>query len=59
MAAVGVPELVRGDWVKPGAAVIDVGMNRTEEGLRGDVAFAEAAERGRRSSRPSPAAWAR
>ena len=45
MAAVGVPELVRGDWVKPGAAVIDVGMNRTDEGLRGDVAFAEAAER--------------
>jgi methylenetetrahydrofolate dehydrogenase (NADP+) / methenyltetrahydrofolate cyclohydrolase len=44
VAAVGVPELVRGDWVKPGAAVIDVGMNRTEEGLRGDVAFAEASE---------------
>jgi methylenetetrahydrofolate dehydrogenase (NADP+)/methenyltetrahydrofolate cyclohydrolase len=45
VAAVGVAELVRGDWVKPGAAVIDVGMNRTEDGLRGDVAFAEAAER--------------
>jgi methylenetetrahydrofolate dehydrogenase (NADP+) / methenyltetrahydrofolate cyclohydrolase len=45
VAAVGVPELVRGDWVKPGAAVIDVGMNRTDSGLVGDVAFAEAAER--------------
>jgi methylenetetrahydrofolate dehydrogenase (NADP+)/methenyltetrahydrofolate cyclohydrolase len=44
VAAVGVPELVRGDWVKPGAAVIDVGINRTDAGLRGDVAFGEAAE---------------
>jgi methylenetetrahydrofolate dehydrogenase (NADP+)/methenyltetrahydrofolate cyclohydrolase len=44
VAAVGQPELIRGDWVKPGAAVIDVGMNRTEAGLVGDVAFAEAAE---------------
>ena len=44
VAAVGVPELVRGDWVKPGAAVIDVGINRTDAGLRGDVAFDEAAE---------------
>lgn len=44
IAAVGVPELVRGDYVKPGATVIDVGMNRTGDGLRGDVAFAEAAE---------------
>jgi methylenetetrahydrofolate dehydrogenase (NADP+)/methenyltetrahydrofolate cyclohydrolase len=45
VAAVGRPELIRGDWVKPGAAVIDVGMNRTDDGLKGDVAFAEAAER--------------
>jgi methylenetetrahydrofolate dehydrogenase (NADP+)/methenyltetrahydrofolate cyclohydrolase len=44
VAAVGVPELVRGDWIKPGAAVIDVGINRTDAGLRGDVAFGEAAE---------------
>jgi methylenetetrahydrofolate dehydrogenase (NADP+) / methenyltetrahydrofolate cyclohydrolase len=43
VAAVGVPELVRGDWIKPGAAVIDVGINRTDAGLRGDVAFDEAA----------------
>jgi methylenetetrahydrofolate dehydrogenase (NADP+)/methenyltetrahydrofolate cyclohydrolase len=44
VAAVGVPELVRGSWIKPGAAVIDVGINRGERGLVGDVAFAEAAE---------------
>lgn len=43
IAAVGRPEMVRGDWVKPGAVVIDVGINRTDDGLKGDVAFAEAA----------------
>jgi methylenetetrahydrofolate dehydrogenase (NADP+)/methenyltetrahydrofolate cyclohydrolase len=37
--------MVRGDWIKPGAAVIDVGINRTEDGLKGDVAFDEAVER--------------
>jgi methylenetetrahydrofolate dehydrogenase (NADP+)/methenyltetrahydrofolate cyclohydrolase len=36
---------VRGDWIKPGATVIDVGINRTDDGLKGDVHFAEAAER--------------
>jgi methylenetetrahydrofolate dehydrogenase (NADP+)/methenyltetrahydrofolate cyclohydrolase len=45
IAAVGRPELVRGDWVKEGAVVIDVGINRTEHGLVGDVEFAAAAER--------------
>jgi methylenetetrahydrofolate dehydrogenase (NADP+) / methenyltetrahydrofolate cyclohydrolase len=56
VAAVGQPELVRGDWVKPGAIVIDVGINRVAgEGLDaagqpksrlvGDVAYAEAAKR--------------
>jgi len=44
IAAVGRPEMVRGDWVKPGAVVIDVGMNRLESGLVGDVAYDEAAE---------------
>ncbi len=49
VAAVGRPELVRGDWIKPGAIVIDVGINRVPgEGgkarLVGDVAFAEAAQ---------------
>lgn len=45
IAAVGVPELIRAEHVKPGAAVIDVGMNRTEEGLRGDVDFEAAVPR--------------
>src|SRR5215207_4356607 len=45
VAAVGVPELLGADAVKPGAVVIDVGMNRTEDGLRGDVEFAAAAAR--------------
>jgi methylenetetrahydrofolate dehydrogenase (NADP+)/methenyltetrahydrofolate cyclohydrolase len=47
-AAVGRPEMVRGDWIKPGATVIDVGINRvaSPDGkgkLVGDVAYAEAA----------------
>jgi methylenetetrahydrofolate dehydrogenase (NADP+)/methenyltetrahydrofolate cyclohydrolase len=46
VAAVGVPGLVQGDWVKPGAAVIDVGINRLEDGgLAGDVDFESASER--------------
>jgi methylenetetrahydrofolate dehydrogenase (NADP+)/methenyltetrahydrofolate cyclohydrolase len=44
VAAVGRAEMVRADWVRPGATVIDVGMNRTDERLVGDVAFAEVAE---------------
>ena len=51
IAAIGKPEFVRGDWIKPGAAVIDVGINRiddptTKSGTRlvGDVAYDEAAE---------------
>ncbi len=45
VAAVGRPEMVRGDWIKPGAAVIDVGINRLANGkLAGDVAFAECLE---------------
>jgi len=44
IAAVGVPELITGKHIKPGATVIDVGMNRTEDGLRGDVNFPEALE---------------
>jgi methylenetetrahydrofolate dehydrogenase (NADP+)/methenyltetrahydrofolate cyclohydrolase len=42
IAAVGRPEMVKGDWLKPGATVIDVGINRTEAGLVGDVDFAGA-----------------
>ncbi len=45
IAAVGVAELIGAEHVKPGAAVIDVGMNRTEGGLRGDVNFEAASER--------------
>jgi methylenetetrahydrofolate dehydrogenase (NADP+)/methenyltetrahydrofolate cyclohydrolase len=44
VAAVGVPELLGADAVKPGAVVIDVGMNRGEAGLCGDVDFAAVAE---------------
>ena len=44
VAAVGRPESVRGDWIKPGAVVIDVGIHKRADGtLCGDVAFAEAA----------------
>jgi methylenetetrahydrofolate dehydrogenase (NADP+) / methenyltetrahydrofolate cyclohydrolase len=44
VAAVGVPRLLGGDAIKPGAVVIDVGMNRTEDGLCGDVDFDAASE---------------
>lgn len=44
VAAVGRPQLISGDWLKPGATVIDVGINRTEAGLVGDVDFASARE---------------
>jgi methylenetetrahydrofolate dehydrogenase (NADP+)/methenyltetrahydrofolate cyclohydrolase len=51
VAAIGRPEMVRGDWIKPGAFVIDVGVNRVEDDSRergyrlvGDVAFDEAKE---------------
>ena len=35
----GIPKLVKGDWIKKGAIVIDVGINKTDEGLVGDVDF--------------------
>jgi methylenetetrahydrofolate dehydrogenase (NADP+)/methenyltetrahydrofolate cyclohydrolase len=48
VAAIGRPELVRGAWIKPGAIVIDVGINRGADGrLVGDVEFAAARERAR------------
>jgi methylenetetrahydrofolate dehydrogenase (NADP+)/methenyltetrahydrofolate cyclohydrolase len=48
-AAVGKPEMVRGDWIRPGATVIDVGINRVagadgKNRIVGDVAYAEAAQ---------------
>ncbi|MGD2116836.1 MAG: bifunctional methylenetetrahydrofolate dehydrogenase/methenyltetrahydrofolate cyclohydrolase FolD [Chromatiales bacterium] len=46
VAAVGIPNFVQGDWIKPGAIVIDVGMNRLDNGkLCGDVDFAAASEK--------------
>lgn len=45
VAAVGRAELIDADYVRPGAAVIDVGINRTDDGLRGDVNFAAVLER--------------
>ena len=45
VAAVGRPQMVQGDWVKEGAVVIDVGINRTDAGLVGDVDFDAAAAR--------------
>lgn len=48
IAAIGRAELIKGAWIKPGATVIDVGMNRLPDGkLKGDVEFAAAAERAR------------
>jgi methylenetetrahydrofolate dehydrogenase (NADP+)/methenyltetrahydrofolate cyclohydrolase len=53
VAAVGVPELITGDMVKEGATVIDVGMNRTADGLKGDVHF-ESVEPKARAITPVP-----
>ena len=41
VAAVGIPELVKGDWVRKDTIVIDVGINKTDKGIVGDVAFDE------------------
>ena len=41
VAAVGIPELVKGDWIKKNSIVIDVGINKTEKGIVGDVSFEE------------------
>ena len=46
VAAVGRPEMVQGEWIKPGAIVVDIGINRLDDGrLTGDVAFKSAQER--------------
>jgi methylenetetrahydrofolate dehydrogenase (NADP+)/methenyltetrahydrofolate cyclohydrolase len=49
VAAIGKPEFVERDWIRPGATIIDVGINRVDAGagktkIVGDVAYAEAAE---------------
>jgi methylenetetrahydrofolate dehydrogenase (NADP+)/methenyltetrahydrofolate cyclohydrolase len=45
VAAIGKAEMIRGEWIRPGAVAIDVGINRTEAGLKGDVEYAAAAAR--------------
>ena len=47
VAAVGIPELVKGDWIKKDAIVIDVGINKTDKGIVGDVAFDEVSKNAR------------
>jgi methylenetetrahydrofolate dehydrogenase (NADP+)/methenyltetrahydrofolate cyclohydrolase len=44
VAAIGRPEMITAEYVKPGAAVIDVGISRTEDGLVGDVAYEEVSQ---------------
>lgn len=45
VAAIGKAQAIKGEWIKPGAVVIDVGTNRTDEGLVGDVEFEVARQR--------------
>ena len=45
IASVGKPEFITKDYIKPGAIIIDVGINRTQEGLKGDVKYGEAIEK--------------
>jgi len=45
VAAIGKAEMIRGEWIRPGGIVIDVGINRTESGLKGDVEYAGAQAR--------------
>ena len=44
VAAVGRAKMIPGEWIKPGATVIDVGINRTDQGLVGDVDYDSASE---------------
>ena len=45
IAAVGIPKLVKGDWVKKNSIIIDVGINKTDEGIVGDVDFDEVSKK--------------
>mgnify|MGYP001249647226 FL=1 len=45
IAAVGIPELVKGDWIKKDSIIIDVGINKTEKGIVGDVDFEEVSKK--------------
>ena len=63
VAAIGKPEFVQGDWVKPGATVIDVGINRVDAGegktkIVGDVDYDGGQRRSPARSRRCPAASA-
>ena len=59
VAAVGRPKFITADMIRPGATVIDVGINRTEAGLVGDVDFDAGRGKSPAASPPSPAASAR
>lgn len=57
VVAVGKPEFIPGEWIKPGAIVIDVGINRLDGSrLVGDVAYTQAAQR---ASFITPCQWSR
>lgn len=58
VAAVGKPQLITGDFVKEGAVVIDVGINRTPDGLLGDVLFDEVQAKASAITARFPAGWA-
>ena len=45
IAAVGIPKLVKSDWVKKDAIIIDVGINKTDEGIVGDVDFEQVSKK--------------
>ena len=45
IAAVGIPKLVKGDWVKKDSIIIDVGINKTEKGIVGDVDFEQVSKK--------------
>ena len=45
IAAVGIPKLIKGDWVKKDSIIIDVGINKTDEGIVGDVDFEEVSKK--------------
>ena len=45
IAAVGIPKLVKGDWIKKDAIIIDVGINKTDEGIVGDVDFEQVSKK--------------
>ena len=57
VAAVGIPELVKGDWVKKDTIVIDVGINKTDKGIVGDVDFDEVSKKCKSINTSSRWSW--